>query len=57
MISSSHSNEIPIIMNDLFQMSNMATIVTTTLASAKAAASGSKDVNPRGDAFVPQNII
>merc|ERR1711997_61207 len=38
-------------------MSNMATIVTTTLASAKAAASGSKDVNPRGDAFVPQNII
>ena len=35
----------------------MATIVTTTLASAKAAASGSKDVNPKGDAFVPQNVI
>jgi len=38
-------------------MSNMATIVTTTLASAKAAASGSNDGNARGDTFNPQNII
>ena len=41
----------------LLQMSNMATIVTTTLASAKAAASGSNDGNARGDTFNPQNII
>ena len=40
-----------------FQMNNMATIVTTTLASAKAAASGGNDGNARGDTFVPQNII
>merc|ERR1711894_138526 len=38
-------------------MSNMTTIVTTTLASAKAAASGASDTNTRGDTFVPQNII
>ena len=57
MICLSHHHESSIIIHDLFQMRNMATIVTTTLASAKAAASGSKDANPRGDAFVPQNII
>ena len=39
-------------------MSNMANIVTSTLASAKAAASGSSNTtNARGDAYNPQNII
>merc|ERR1711997_1194795 len=38
-------------------LNNMANIVTSTLASAKAAASGSNDGNARGDTFNPQNII
>lgn len=39
-------------------MSNMANVVTSTLASAKAAASGSTKSNPSGDAYnMPQNII
>ena len=41
----------------LFQMNNMANIVTSTLASAKAAASGASTANQKGDAFNPQDII
>ena len=51
------SSLIMLVKYNVLQMSNMATIVTTTLASAKAAASGSNDGNARGDAFNPQNII
>jgi len=38
-------------------MNNMANIVTSTLASAKAAASGTSTANQKGDAFNPQDII
>ena len=38
-------------------MNNMANIVTSTLASAKAAASGAGTANQKGDAFNPQDII
>ena len=38
-------------------MNNMANIVTSTLASAKAAASGASTANQKGDAFNPQDII
>ena len=38
-------------------MNNMTNIVTSTLASAKAAASGTNTANQKGDAFNPQDII